>query len=465
MFFFLLITGCAGEYVAHTSVTDETTAQVTPRKTAKAVGNQAASEDEIVSALPVEVNPNVLRGIKIQFWHAWGGEAASVLENLASDFNRNNTFGIEVEIESRGYGLHDDVQRGLNSGQFPDLVLAASHDLLSWRTTRDVLVDFTPYILDPEYGLTEVEIKDFQTLLWEQDVVNGIRIGVPSHGVSALLAYNESWAKELGYDTAPTMPESFTVQTCAAAAASGGDADIQGEGGFITWLDPAGVMSWIQAFDGKVVAQAGEGYIFNSPGVVDAFDYVWSLFKSGCAFKPPSPYAEDEFAERRGLVYATEITDLPNIAEAFGKNEWGDVWTVIPYPTETGQGVVDIIHYSFAMMESNPEKQQATWLFLKWMVMPENQDAMVEASSTHPGRISTLELTGQYALDNPQWAKAQELFFLGALEPRLSSWRSARWAVGEVAMELLSADLDRDEIPALLSKLDKLLAEIQAQHP
>jgi hypothetical protein len=32
-------------------------------------------------------------------------------------------------------------------------------------------------------------------------------------------------------------------------------------------------------------------------------------------------------------------------------------------------------------------------------------------------------------------------------------------------MELLSADLDRDEIPALLSKLDKLLAEIQAQHP
>jgi len=413
----------------------------------------------------IVVDPDSLDGTQVRFWHHWRGEAASILEELTMKFNLENSYEVEVLIENKGSDLFGDVRQGLNTGQYPNIVMAPRQDLLAWQHTRDILVNLNDYISDPKQGLSGEDISEFEPLLWDQDDKNGIRLGLPGLATSSLLAYNATWARELGFDSSPDTPAAFTNQACAAAAASIRGTDVDGRGGFISRLDPAGVMSWIMAFDGEVITEAGEDYAFNSPEVIFAYDYLKSLFKGGCAWKPGEPYAEDEFAARRGLLFATSVLELPYIEAAFTNYEATDEWTVIPYPTQDGAGVINLSVYSYAILESVPEEQFAAWLYLKWMIAPENMAALVKASSTYPVRISAKMYLDDYTGEHLPWAEAQELFSLGLFEPQLGSWKFGRWAVRESAEELISPDFNSDEIPYLLKKLDTLLAEIQMQNP
>jgi len=401
------------------------------------------------------VDPDSLYGTNIIFWHPWTGDAATLVDELTEEFNRENVYGIGVSAVSQGRHLFEVVRKSLNTGQFPNFVLARTHELISWQQTRDILLDLDDYIRDPDYGLSESVIMDFQPLYWEQDIFNGVRLGVPSHGVSTLIAYNVSWSRELGFDSLPTTLERFKSQACAAADASIGNSGIEGNGGLITRIDPSVMMSWIMAFAGDVTTKSGEGYTFYSTEVMDGFYYLKSLFMEGCAWNPDIPYTEEEFAARKGLFYATSVLDLPFITAAFEHNGTMDSWMVLPYPTKEGYGLINIIPFSYGILETIPEEQLAAWLYLKWMVEPENQAAMVEVSSVYPVRISAIPILNKYRVDHPQWGEAQKLLPHGMVEPRLSTWSFARWAVSDAGREMISPGFASGEIPALLEELNR----------
>ncbi len=465
IFFYFLGPACTTQETPPTTVPSETYSSSISTKQVKVTRTPiiAVTEDLVGPLPPINIDLDPVRGTKILFWHSWEGEVATVIDNLTSEFNRVNSYDIEVIVESQGSELHEVVNQALITGQFPNLVLATTYDLLTWKHARDIIVDLNEYINIPDLGLSETTIKDFQPLLWEQDISNGIRLGIPSHAGSTLLAYNESWAKEMGFGSAPATPEAFTTQACAAAAASMKDDVIDGNGGFITQMDPSQMMSWIMAFDGDVTKGVRDDYDFHSGEIVEAFEYVKFLFDGGCVWTPGVPYVEDAFSNRKGLFYATTILDLPYIEAAFTENGATDTWNVIPYPTEDGTGLINIIPYSYAILGTVPEEQLAAWLYLKWMIAPENQAGIVKANSSYPARISTMTFLNDYVEDHPQWAEAQDLFQYGFVEPRLSSWYFARWAVRDAIQELLSADFLSTEIPSLLKELNTLLAEIHME--
>jgi multiple sugar transport system substrate-binding protein len=464
IFFSVILSGCEIKERIDYS-TPETEPTLVKTQEVKAAPLLTEEKKTAIPSTPTVMDLGSLSGKRIVFWHYLEGEAALTLEELAGKFNQENPFRIEVLIESKGSDLYHAVQQGINSGDYPNIVLAPSHYLFAWQRIRNILLNLNDFINDPDNGLSGEVIDDFQPLLWEHDDRSGTRRGISSFSNSSILAYNRSWAEELGFQSYPNTPTNFTNQVCAAAAETISVEIVDGRGGFASHLNPSGVMSWVLAYDGDVIPEPGNEYTFNSSEVRSAFEYIKSIFDAGCAWKPGVPYAENEFAAREALIYSTSILDLPYIEDAYRTLENADEWTVIPYPTVDGTGLINLDVYSYGIMEIDPLDELASWLFIKFMIAPENVAAIVKATSTYPGRISAMMYLDEYAEAHSPWAAAQELFSLGLYTPAAGSWESGRWAVREAAIELISPDFDRDAIPYLLNKLDILLKEIRMQNP
>jgi len=416
----------------------------------------------VVTPTPLGLTTDVLQDVTIRLWHPWSGSKARTIELLVDQFNIENDYGINVEVASHGDDLYLDVRSGLGSQLAPEIVAAINYQIQSWDNYGNAIVDMNIYVSDPEWGLKESELSDFYPFMWEQDLFNGKRLGIPAYRSSTLILYNQSWARELGFADPPTTTAEFKEQACAAAAST--PLENPGTGGWMASTDPATVMSWVLAFGGDGIDEKGDGYDFNTPDVEAAFGFIKSMFKSGCAWLPDLHNANEAFAARQGLFFSSSLAELPAQVKAFELLGSQDKWSVIPYPAKQDAPVINLYGSSYTILASTPAKQFAAWLFIKWVTQPENQAAFAEATSTLPTRISVPPLVENYARVNPRWAAAQDLISLSHAEPVFGSWVVARWTLSDAAIELVGSGFTSEEIPLLLKNLDTILAEIHIQN-
>ena len=313
--------------------------------------------------------------------------------------------------------------------------------------------------------MSEKDITDYYPAMWEQGIINGIRLSIPGVSTPSLMLYNKSWAVELGFDVPPSTPSEFKSQACAAAADSILELNNPSiSGGWIANPNPSTMTNWILAFGGEITNITEDGYALNSPEAKSAFDFIKGLFKSGCAWLPENPYPDTEFASRKGLFYSTSINGLPAIKSAFNSIENPDEWVAIPYPSSVAEPVISLHTSSYAILKSTPEKQLAAWVFIKWLNQPKNQASLVEATGVLPSRTSTTTFLEDYAKANHQWSTALNLVQYGVQDPYLSSWSKARWAISDSVTTLLDPKFTDEEIPTLLEDLNTLMLEIHSQN-
>ncbi len=171
----------------------------------------------------ITVKSEELRGALIRFWHPWSGSLGRVTDRLVQEFNLTNPWGILVTAVP--YPGYDALQNGLetsfetSTSALPQVTLGYLHQLLAWDKSHN-LVDLLPYVNDPQWGLTSTEQADFYPLFWSQDVIEGRRLGIPAFRSGQLLLYNQSWAKELGFEQPPADPDQFLQQACAGSSAN-----------------------------------------------------------------------------------------------------------------------------------------------------------------------------------------------------------------------------------------------------
>jgi ABC-type glycerol-3-phosphate transport system substrate-binding protein len=424
---------------------------------------EESRNDEIISTL-APINPADLKGITIQFWHTWFGEQGKLLQTLVDEFNLNNEFGIRIESIYQGNynDLYQKIETAILSGVLPDLSLGYMYKILSWQNTGHVVTDLTPYQNDPNWGLTATEQTDFYPIFWEQSVINGARFGMPAQQFTQVMVYNRTWARQLGFETPPKTPKDFKEQVCAAAQSLRFDNDPQndGTGGWVINTSPAVVLSWLYAFGSRVIHPSNSGYLFNTQPSHDALAFLKDLKDSGCAWQSNEPYAEAEFAQRRALMITSSIADLPYLERSLQQVGSRDEWTVLAFPSPIDQPVIVVYGPSFVVFQSTPERQIASWLFVRWLLSPENQARWIEVSSTLPTRASTTQELSRYASSHPQWATAVELLPYAQVEPSFPSWSVVRWAVSDVGTQVFRSYFVPERIPATLQLLDETAAEL-----
>ncbi|HSL29127.1 MAG TPA: extracellular solute-binding protein [Anaerolineales bacterium] len=434
----------------------------TPTPFAPGIPSATEQAAETLTSTPatssLNVEPEALRGKQVNVWHPWFGAEASLFESQVAQFNSENELGIVVSGVSQGsYGeLFQQMDSALEESSWPQVVVALPEHALAWG---EQVVDLNPYVTDPEYGWDPFEISDFPTVVWSQDEVDGKRFGVPAQRTARVLLYNQSWARELGFDSPPATSAEFEQQACAAHRAAGSDADPNNDalGGWLIDTHPMTPLSWMIAFGGGVEEEGG--YRFLSPGNIAAFRSVKIMQQQNCAWVASADLTvPDRFALRQALFATASLEDLPAQTRAFSAAGSADEWTVLKFPGDEQDALV-VYGSSFIILESDEATKLASWLFVRWMLSPENQARWVESTGLFPLRDSTMELLAEYSASHPQWTAAANMLPEGMTTPRFASWRLVRVMLADGFRDMFDVirhpDLTEGQVPLILRQMDE----------
>jgi len=412
---------------------------------------------------PVDVS-----GTTIQFWHVYGeGDPRNeAVIAFVDDFNATNEYGITVEAfdQGRHSDLEEKINAGIQSGDLPHVTQAYTSGLKNWDTV-DLIVDLNQFVNDKTHGLTKEQIADIYPGVFELGVASdGARLGWPlSQSVNAMV-YNITWAKELGFDSAPTTPEELKAQLCAAAEANKTDDDPDNDAGTgLVWAPTtSNFLSFLHAFGGVEMNADGTAYEFNTPEAKAAALYINDLRDSGCTFETES-YPNPEQGERLALVTMSSTSGLKYYGYAFADAENDDEWGFIAFPGPDGAQGVDAFTQTIGVFKSTPEQELASWLFIKYLTSPENQAKWVMASDYLPTQFSVEPMLTDYIASVPQFQSTLGLAALGQGEPEtFEAWFSVRRAVEDAAAAMYAAETEA-EIDTILADLDVTAAELVAE--
>jgi multiple sugar transport system substrate-binding protein len=414
------------------------------------------------SSLEVEVD--ALRGVQVDAWHPWFGTEASLFESQVAQFNTGNEWGIVVHAEGKAsYAeLFSQTTAAFEERSNPHIVIALPEHAFGWD---EHVVDLNPYVSDPLYGLSADDILDFPPVVWDQENVDGKRFGVPAQRTARFMLYNQTWARELGFDSPPATSSEFEQQACAAHRALGADDDPNNNalGGWLIDTNPMTPLAWMLAFGGS--AQEEEGYRFLTPGNIAAFRFVKILQQRGCAWVPSQDLTVyDRFAARQALFATASLEEFSDQSRAFFTRGSQDEWTVLAFPGDEQDAFV-VYGSSFVMFDSDDVAQLASWLFMRWMLSTENQARWVQSTGLFPLRASTIDLLAGYSGDHPQWAAAVEMLPDGELTPQLGSWRVVRIMLGDGFRDMFDTirhpDLTDGQVPLLLRQMDETVTDLE----
>ncbi len=458
LFLLLLLPACqtvtTGTPIASTSVPTATNTPV-PSPTGTAT-------------LPVhlQVQAKDLHGLQIRFLHPWAGETANVIDLLVETFNRSNEWGFKVKAESAGgTGMLFQEINGLDGGDLPNLIAAPAEYLFTWNQTQpDMLANLNGYIQHSEWGITQDQIQDFIPEFWQQDVMGGDRLGIPLLRDASVLFYNQSWAQELGFSRAPTTPQEFREQACAAAAANRSDRTVanDGTGGWIVETRAVTLWSWLRSFNSDPITDGLDAYQFSTPESEAAFAFLRGLVDDNCAWKSrlASPY--EYFANRQAMFFSGVLEDTLIQSHTMARLKISDQWTVIPYPSLEGQPVVVASGPSLAVTTSSPEEQLASWLFVRWLLAPEHLAKLTAAAGGLPVTRSAAAKLQKFGKEQPQWQVGTKYLDHVQTPPANATWRTVRSLLEDAGYQALLPSIKLEQIPDLLKMLDEMIVEVSA---
>jgi len=465
----LLATGCGQRQnqpdtqTIKTTSTKKATKLPTPRSYTATPAVTKTPTPTPAPVSPLGVDTDDLKDTSVQFWHTWSDKSGEVLDQLVEEFNSQNEWGIRVQATTQGSldEMYANVHAAINRKEAPDLVVGYLYQALDWDEEWE-LADLNEYVDDPVWGLRRAEQDDFYAAFWDHDQSGDRRIGIPAQRSGQLIYYNSTWAEELGFSELPSTPEQFGRQACTAARANLDDEnpDNDGTGGWIISTNYSAILGWMYAFGAEVAPSPGSksadrGYNFEVQAVEEALTFLRELYDDGCAWLPENQYPNEDFATRRGLFATDSVTGIPYQQAAFDQVGNPDRWTVIPFPSPTGEPTASIYGPSFEILSSTPEEQLAAWLFVKWLVSPQNQARLIEATNAYPLRVSILEqLPGNGNLP-PQWMAAADGLPFARSEPALRSWHIVRWAVSDAATQLFRYYFTIQQVPELVAFLHR----------
>jgi len=433
----------------------------TPRPEATVTPSAAKMPTQAASSLNVE--EEALRGAQVTVWHPWFGAEASLFESQVEQFNKTNEWGIVVSAGSKvNYSeLFSQTDAALKNSTNPNLVIAFPEHAVGWRKN---VVDLNPYVRDPIFGMSALEMSEFSTVIWMQDDVDGVRLGLPAQRTGRFILYNRTWARELGFDSPPETSFDFEKQACAANMALTRDEDENNNalGGWMIDANAVTPLAWMLAFDGGV--QEENGYRFLAPGNIDAFKFVKILQQKGCAWVPSSEISVyDRFASRQALFSTASLEEFVDQSRAFGALGSKDEWIVLPFPGSAQTAFV-VYGSSYIVFESDDVTQLASWLFIRWMLSAENQVKWMQSTGLFPLRSSTFDLLADYSASHPQWAEAVKLLPGGKMTPKLASWRVVRVMLSDGFRDMFDTirhpDLTDGQVPLILKQMEETASDL-----
>ena len=416
---------------------------------------------------PEEIDSIDPSGQRIVFWYQHTRAREKALKALIEEFNDTNPHDIHVSGEYAGsyQDIYRKMMAAIQSGALPNLVVAYQNQSSSYYLGGAVR-DLEPFLGSEKWGFTGGEMEDFFRNFLAQDLYRGKRMGFPPNRSMEVLYYNVDWLRELGYEEPPRTWEQFR-EIAVKTRAKPFSRAMHPERSMAYQIDvnASRIASMVFSRSGKLMTDDHGRYTLNTPPMRQTLTFLADLVENGLAQIVPERYGDRADFGAGNLLFAIGSTSgMPFFEEATAAGV-GFEWDIAVLPHSSPAPVQNIYGASISVLRNTPEKELASWLFLKWFTDASQQVRWARDSNYFPVRKSVAAELEDYIEANPKYGKAFDLLVHGASEPPVPGYDLVRDRIERAVMEVIRGG-DADEILRNLEETaQRTLAQSDADHP
>lgn len=345
--------------------------------------------------------------VEISFWYAVGGNSGRVFGEMVEEFNRTSTDVCVNAVYTGSYGeTAQKVTASIAADTLPDGGLIPATPLFTGHMGNFIIQEY----IDGPDGL---DMDDFYPELWEYSMYKGEVASLPFNHSTPVMFYNKDLLREAGVE--PVAPNTWDELKTALIAVRDWAKET---GRRQVWPINMRNEDWmLKAFilqnGGQLVNGDYSRALINEPLAVEAIEFWMSLIDEGLMPAGAHNRAREQFiAGDLAFLYDT-TAGVGTIASTV---EFDAATAFLPGNVKRA---VTLGGAGLAMFPSTPERQEATWKFLKWLLLPENCIKWSVETGYVPIRKSVLESERIQQLfeEKPMYrAGFEQLEFLEPLE-------------------------------------------------
>ncbi len=405
--------------------------------------------------------------VAVDFWHVQTKQNEDALKKIAADFNAANP-GITVTPQYIGdYNtIAQKIQVGIQAKQVPAMAVGYENNVGNYQQA-DALLDLSPYINSKTYGWTKDDLSDIFPGFLDRNTYTDFKgqiLSAPFTSSILMMWYNVDMLKTLGFNGPAKTWDEFKAQAAAAAKA--------GKRGFPMRTDASVVDGMVFSFGGNVITDDNKKAKFDSPQALSALQVIEDMGKAGTAFTIDTKNNEDQslFTNGDAPFFVGSSTGRAYIGAAMQKDpndpSKGDkfAWngTAIAQGTDNVSNPKTALYGANAIIfKTTPEKQLASWLFLKYFTSKDVTAYWSIQSGYLPVRKSAAESDAfkTFVSGKPLNRAAFDIAQYGKGEPQPAGWSKGRTDIENAETQLLNKQLTAaDAAKQLQSKVNDDLA-------
>ncbi len=387
--------------------------------------------------------------VAVDFWHVQTKQNEDALKKIAADFNAANP-GITVTPQYIGdYNtIAQKIQVGIQAKQVPAMAVGYENNVANYQQAN-ALLDLTPYINSKKYGWTSADLTDIFPGFLDRNIYPDFKnqiLSAPFTSSLLMMWYNADMLKSLGFSGPAKTWDEFKAQAAAAVKA--------GKKGFPMRTDASVIDGMVFSFGGEVITPDNKKAKFDSPQALSALQVIEDMAKAGTAFTIDTANNEDQslFTNGDAPFFVGSSTGRAYIGAAMQKDAndptKGDkfTWngTVIPQGADNVNTPKTALYGANAIVfATTPEKQLASWLFLKYFTSKDVTAYWSIQSGYLPVRKSAAESDAfkTFVSGKPLNRAAFDIAQDGKGEPQPAGWTKARTDIQNAETQLLNKQL------------------------
>ena len=345
----------------------------------------ACSGAATVPAQSTQADIDLTGPTALVLWHTQTGVNAKALQDLVDKFNSTNGKQITVTLQYQGSytQLYQKNLSAIQAGALPELAVAYESFVADYMKA-DVVLNLDPYVNSAKNGLDKASQADiykpyFDTNRFPQF---GNQLLSFPFTKSLLLQYNnEDILKEIG-KSAPKTWEEFEA-TSAAAVKKGADGKTTRYG----WAVPIGASTfngWVLSRGGSLMSADQKTVAWDQQPAIDAVTMLKRMLDNGSAYVPKGFDYQTDFGTAKVAFVQESSTGRPFFVSSFKQPI---TWSLSSLPQKDAAKPATVQYgANVAIFKSTPQKQLASWLFVKWFADPAQTAEWAVKSSYMPVR-------------------------------------------------------------------------------
>jgi len=397
---------------------------------AAAPGPQQSTEADIALSGPVSIT----------LWHALSGPQQKALDDLVAKFNSTNGKGITVTaLNQGGYTqLYQKTLGAIQAGALPELAHAYESFVADYMKA-DVVVDLGPYKDSKTNGLNKQSQDDVYKGYYDTNTFPqyGNRLlSWPFTKSLAVMYVNEDVLKDAGKAIPKTWDEfEATVRATTKKDASGKTTRY----GFAFNTDASYFNAQVYARGGTLMAADNKTVAWNGKEGLATLQMYDRMNKEATGYTPKGFDFQNDFAAGKLAFFLSSTSSVPFIKDLADKAPFK--WSIANLPqTDPAKAKTVQFGANVAVFKSTPEKQLASWLFIKWFTDTEQSAQFASTSYYMPVRktASDQQVLKDYWAKVPQGKQGFELIQVSSPEPNVRGQQDIRDVIFNMITEVLT---------------------------